>query len=148
MKSKVFFLTGGLLVMLLSASLFSVAQDATKAKTPVKEISSKDKTTIIDIFKNLSPWLYYLEFNEGKEYYRTILSYSPAELLKFRQGINPITDPNSASQTFFRSYPSIKLWFVIYGVGAKSRDLEYFFGKTPAQRLKAIIAKYADGKEN
>ena|GEM_PF-3150742 len=154
---KIFFLVPSLFTtMIVFLAFSSWAQDATKATAGVKEISSADKTVIIEIFNNIaqnpitkSPYPYYLEFNGGGEHYGVLtFDFNPAVLVSFREGTNPYKDPNMISKTFFQAYPSMKLLFIIIGVGAKSKDLEYFFGKAAAQRLKAIVTKYSVGQNN
>lgn len=105
-----------------------------------KEVSSKDKEVIIEVFKTLYESQYRFEFSKDEGYgKKPVGKMSPGSL---RNG-NQVTISNSIVKTYF---PTMNFWFAVNNPQPPAEGLAGAFGKANAARLQAIVNKYTGGQ--
>lgn len=119
--------------------VLSLSVQAQEEKKVIKEISAKDKATIIDIFKTIESPLYRIEFNSNETYGSKFIG-SSTDYLRVGKYIGFL---NAIVETY---YPAMNFWFVVMKPTPPAEGLEGIFGKQNAAKLKAVINKYTGGQ--
>lgn len=133
MNPKILLIIG---LILLSVVAYGQPSEST---TLIKQVSVKDKTVIIDIFKTLTQDRYYLEFSNGDVYGKFVIPSVQRTSIK-----NGESFPMQI-QYILGWYKEIGLLYVINKTQT-AVDLETALGKAAAGRLTAVINKYTAGQ--
>ena len=128
------------IVVAFSFSTSSIQPDhATRTATP-KILTAKEKSVIIEVFKNIDEEDYRMEFNNKELYGKRVLPDAYIQALRTGNLLEDI----GTSNLFQTLQPKAGFWF--FTNKDKSLGLEGVFEKTNAARLQAIINKYSGGK--
>lgn len=127
-----------LLMLFLSfsatAQRVSPKKSATKARTTKTGVSSADQKAIQEIFKDVDPSKYRLQFNNKKNVY----GRHKVEMADVQQ-IKRVTNPVEAAGWIVFVVEGDD---VIYVLAVGSSDLVSVIGREKAQKLNTIMAKY------